>query len=438
MNNPGPRLRTRGLQLKGDAVQDSAQFTSSQRAALDAVIDWHQSSDRQVFRLFGYAGVGKTTIAREIPHLLAGACGHSLLVLYAAYTGKAAHVLRTKGCTGASTLHSLIYRPVPRDHVNIGRLREQLAGAQLVQDYARQLELQGQIAAAERDRDKPAFELNPDSDLAEADLLIVDEVSMVGPELAADLLSFGVKVLVLGDPAQLPPIGGAGALVNTAPDVLLTEVHRQAEGNPILALATRVRQGGRLTPADQFAWLDVEQMLHADQVIVGRNATRWSVIRAMRAARGRDLRLPEPGDRVMCLKNNRALEVFNGQQFWVLGVSEPDPRSCTITLTVLPDDAIHDDEPAAPREIEVIRSGFWDHEGQRVAQVAGWTGTAAAMTWAEAITCHKAQGSEWGHVAVVDESWVFRRDDPTIPARWLYTAITRAATTLTIGERVSG
>ena len=57
-----------------------------------------------MFRLFGYAGTGKTTLARYFAENVDGE------VQFAAFTGKAAQVLRTKGCDNASTIHSLIYR----------------------------------------------------------------------------------------------------------------------------------------------------------------------------------------------------------------------------------------------------------------------------------------------------------------------------------------
>ena len=53
---------------------------------------------------------------------------------------------------------------------------------------------------------------------------------MVDAELGRDLMSFGVPVLVLGDPAQLPPVQGGGFFTDVEPDAMLTEVHRQAAG----------------------------------------------------------------------------------------------------------------------------------------------------------------------------------------------------------------
>src|SRR5712671_5279726 len=84
-------------------------FTPHQDAALNAVADWLKAKPGkggtpQTFRLFGYAGTGKTTLARHVAQAVDGK------VLFAAFTGKAALVMRSKGCEGASTIHSLIYK----------------------------------------------------------------------------------------------------------------------------------------------------------------------------------------------------------------------------------------------------------------------------------------------------------------------------------------
>lgn len=150
---------------------------------MQAVQKWYRDRKApQVFRVFGYAGTGKTTIAKAINADIAGGGA-----LFGAFTGKAALVLRKKGCAGASTLHSLIYKAV----------EDPLTG-------------------------ETHFELNPESIINTSSLLIVDEVSMVGPELGRDLLSFGTKVLVLGDPGQLPPVSGEGFFTADQPDILLS------------------------------------------------------------------------------------------------------------------------------------------------------------------------------------------------------------------------
>ena len=86
-------------------------FSPEQDAALKAVADWMKAKPGRgraplIFRLFGYAGTGKTTLAK---HIAEGVDGK---VLFAAFTGKAALVMRSKGCQGATTIHSLIYRPL--------------------------------------------------------------------------------------------------------------------------------------------------------------------------------------------------------------------------------------------------------------------------------------------------------------------------------------
>ena len=181
-------------------------FTPHQDAALNAVADWlkakpGRNGTPQVFRLFGYAGTGKTTLAR---HIAEGVDGE---VKFAAFTGKAALVMRNKGCDGASTIHSLIYR------------------------------------ARESGVEQPSFELWDDAPASKAELIVIDECSMVDAEMARDLLSFDCPLLVLGDPAQLPPIAGAGFFTEGEPDAMLTEVHRQAQDDPIVRLSMAVREG---------------------------------------------------------------------------------------------------------------------------------------------------------------------------------------------------
>src|SRR5213595_930817 len=210
-------------------------FTPHQDLALKAVAGWLKAKPGKngtppVFRLFGYAGTGKTTLAR---HIAEGVDGD---VKFAAFTGKAALVMRNKGCDNASTIHSLIYR------------------------------------AKESGVEQPSFELWDDAPASKAKLIVIDECSMVDAELGRDLKSFAVPLLVLGDPAQLPPIQGGGYFTDASPDAMLTEVHRQAQDNPIVRLSMEIREGRRLVPGTYGetqvvprSALDPQRVLDADQ-----------------------------------------------------------------------------------------------------------------------------------------------------------------------------
>src|SRR3981081_2168313 len=242
------------------------QFTPHQDDALKAVADWLKAkpgtgNTPQVFRLFGYAGTGKTTLATHIADAVDGE------VKFAAFTGKAASVMRGKGCRGAPTIHSLIYR------------------------------------ARESGEEIPSFDLWDEAPASKAELIIIDECSMVDAELGRDLLSFGVPLLVLGDPAQLPPIQGGGFFTDAGPDAMLTEVHRQAADDPIIHLSMAVRAGRRVEPGPsgesqvvRKAALSPARVLAADQVLVGRNAPRRAYNARLRERRGFTDALPQADD----------------------------------------------------------------------------------------------------------------------------------------------
>lgn len=364
-------------------------FSPEQDTALKAVADWLKEKPGRgrvplIFRLFGYAGTGKTTLAKHIAEAVDGK------VLFAAFTGKAAMVMRGKGCQGATTIHSLIYRPIE-------------SGAKT-----------------------PSFELWDDAPASKAKLIVVDECSMVDADLGRDLKSFGVPLLVLGDPAQLPPIQGGGFFTDAAPDAMLTEVHRQAQNDPIVRLSMDIRAGNRLLPGvygeTQVVTrdgLDPQRVLDADQVLVGRNATRRAYNMRMRTRRGFEGELPIAGDKLVCLRNNRRKGLFNGG-LWLVK-ERPRPRRQILHLHLKPDDG------ASDRAVKVkVRSECF-------------SGAIEELPWEQrkkydefdfgyVLTVHKAQGSQWDDVVLFDESFAF----PDSRDRWLYTGVTRAAKRLTV------
>lgn len=346
---------------------------------------------QQVFRIWGWAGTGKTTLAR---HLAAGVRGP---VVYGSFTGKAALVMRNAGCWGASTLHSLLYQ-------------------------TRQNPNTGEWITHPRD----------DSPIKTADLVVVDEVSMVGPGLGDDLLDHGRPVLVLGDPGQLPPINGVSQLTGVSPDVQLTEIHRQALNSPVTQLAHRVRTGqpvypgtwgssaiiprGHLTEEE----LDVV-LVNADAVLVGTNATRITMNQRIRRARGLTTNpdwMPVPGDQLVCLKNSRRWNLINGATWTV--VQARRINNGLIELELNPGDGTDVTE-----RFRVPQEWFQGRENQLTPERRE---RYPEFTWGWALTVHKAQGSQWPRVVVFDESRVFRDKRN----QWLYTAVTRASESVTL------
>lgn len=242
---------------------------------------------------------------------------------------------------------------------------------------------------------------------------------MVDGRMGEDLESFGTKILVLGDPAQLPPVYGGGFFTdNTTPDVMLTDIHRQAEGNPIIAMATKVRQEQELaigsygeSLVSEKCHIDESHAKAADQILVGRNKTRHASNRRMRALMGRE-GLPMIDDKLVCLRNNHDIGLLNGAIWFVndVGMIEHDRIHMTLTPDVKGDEL----------NIEAHTHHFLGNE-----QHLPWweRKEAEEFDYGYALTVHKAQGSQWNDVLLFDESHCFRADR----WRWLYTGITRAA-----------
>ncbi|MEM8838355.1 MAG: ATP-dependent RecD-like DNA helicase, partial [Pseudomonadota bacterium] len=317
-------------------------------------------------------------------------------VAFAAFTGKAAHVLRQKGCEGASTLHSLIYRPA------------------------------GQAKDEEEEGERPLFAIRRDAPAADAALIIIDECSMVDEDLGRDLLSFGVPVLVLGDPAQLPPVKGGGFFTEHEPDVMLSEVHRQAADNPIIRLSMAVREGeaidygeyGESAVIPRRA-IEAEQILDCDQVLVGMNRTRRLYNNRIRELLGyRDWR-PAAGEKLVCLRNDKTKGLLNGGTWSV--VATRSPRKGMIRLDVEPDDDI-----LAKKVAVSVAPEFFQGTYESLAYPK--RRRSDEFDYGYALTVHKSQGSQWDDVILFDESGAFREHRD----RWLYTGITRAAERLTI------
>lgn len=422
-------------------------LSGSQRAAITTVKDWfeNRTKEQQVCRVFGYAGTGKSTIVKyaieELGLSTSGAESKIGDVLYAAFTGKAALVMTRKG-TPASTIHSLIYRVSEASPQEIEKLKAEVAEIQAKLPslgVAERLFEESRLRSLElrlKDVHKPRFVLNSESVLRDAKLLVLDEVSMVGAEMARDLLAFGKPTLVLGDPGQLPPVKGEGAFDTDKPDVLLTEVHRQAGDSAVIRLATWAREGKPIPYGehDEFVWkmrrsdVDASGLLRAGQVICGRNATRMQLNLAMKQAAG--FATPYPagaGEKLICLRNRNDIGLVNGM-FVTLDDIEEDGDEIAFKASITTEDGhkVGGETNGKRERFRIYRGHFDDHlspDPDRDRRDHHKKRTLIECVWGWAITCHKSQGSQFENVVVFDDGL---GRTPQDRARWLYTAITRA------------
>jgi len=265
---------------------------------------------------------------------------------------------------------------------------------------------------------------------------VLDEVSMVGKEMAHDLMAFGKPILVLGDPGQLPPVKDTGFFTETAPDVMLTEVHRQAGDSAILRLATLAREGLPIPPGahDDHVWkmsrheVGPAQMLQGGQVICGTNATRRWLNTAMKRAAGFGADYPTGhGEKIICLKNRHDLGLINGMFLTLTEVRQDPDDAFAFSAMVETEDGV-----SLGGRQSFWRGEYADHvaydpeRGRREWQIRRGL---IESSWGYAITCHKSQGSQWENVVVFDDGFGRSAADRN---RWLYTAITRAEKGLVI------
>jgi exodeoxyribonuclease-5 len=355
----------------------SVELTSEQREAMYHLLSLHG----QVRSLGGYAGTGKTTVVRHLCDLLPG---HAVC----AFTGKAADVLRRKG-VDASTIHSLIYWPEEVSwYDEDGNLRHDVE-----------------------------WTLKP-PDKVDGRGFIVDEASMVSAEVFCDLLSYGRPIILVGDHGQLPPVSRDAFNPMLDPDVTLETIHRNA--GEIARFADFVRRGNvpgawpsqkaatgkevQIVPLRELCELEGDP----DQTICAFNKTRVMLNREAREYYGYPPHRPVIGDRVMCLKNNRELGLFNGMQGTVTAIAGDEmiftARHVDYRVRV---DLGQFNNPRRPDQRHHCDSGE---------KVGGMP-----FDYAYVVTCHKAQGDEWDCVLVLEQhsrAWEH--------ARWAYTAATRA------------
>ena len=422
----------------------------------------------EVFILRGYAGTGKTSLVGALVKTMNQLQQKSVLL---APTGRAAKVFSAYAGHSAFTIHKKIYRQ---------------------QSFSNEIS---------------NFSIN--DNLATNTLFIVDEASMISNEglsgsvfgtgrLLDDLVQFvysgqGCRLLLMGDTAQLPPVGeelspalfadalkGYGLEVR---EVDLTQVVRQVQQSGILWNATQLRQ---LIAADECYSLPkikvtgfpdiqvvpgvelIEKLTDCydhdgmdETIVICRSNKRANLynngIRAQILWREDEL---NSGDMLMVAKNNyywtekykemdfiangeiaivrrvrRTREMY-GFRFAEVTLRFHDQNDFELDANLLLD-TLHSDSPALPkadndRLFYTVLEDYIDIPNKRdrmKKMKADPHYNALQVKYAYAVTCHKAQGGQWQNV-FLDQGYM--TDEYLTPDyfRWLYTAFTRATKTL--------
>lgn len=399
------------------------ELTADQIEASKLIEDWFFRSTRLTFVLAGYAGTGKTTLLKyavtEVLHL-----EPDVTAAFVTPTGKAATVLIKNGIP-ATTVHRLIYRSIIEET---------------------EITVNGQKVTVE----KLKFKRRESIDKS-IKLIVLDEASMVSDELLYDLIEFGVKILICGDNAQLPPVEGLNGFL-TAPDCTLRTIVRHERDNPVIMLSQAAREGKPL-PLGKFGKsalvLDRRKftgekrqncLIKADQIICGTNSTRAQINGEVRRLIGFE-GMPKSGEKLICIQNNWEKFIDGENKFNLINgiigtVVDPfyDLKEHIGFMQFLPDFT----NELCPEVIRFDTGNFEDGNFRykrgdyfpkfnKSGEIIG-AESLNRFEFGYCISCHKAQGSEFDNVVVYDESYCFKEDRN----RWLYTAITRAKKNLVI------
>lgn len=387
-------------------------LTKKQEEGLKIAIQRYLDHEKYTV-ISGYAGTGKSTLVKFITSSLPG-IDPDIDVVYATFTGKAAQVLMSKGNRNAMTLHRLLYESIPKPDGTFLR--------------------------------RPRLEID-------FPIVVVDEVSMAPKDMMELLFYHNCYVICLGDPFQLPPINknNDNHLLDN-PHIFLDEVMRQAQESEIIRLTMNIREGKELNNfdghdvkiLDQYQ-LNTGMLLWADQIICGTNKTRVDMNNNMRALLERGTQ-PEDGDKVICLRNYWDDWADNGDYLvnGTIGFLNNTYSSFNIIpplyggqkIDVIYSEFISDiganygDIQMDTKEILTGERSLDNKTIYRLMRSKRYSSLVPyEFTYGYAITCHKAQGSEWNKVLVIEEKFPFDKEEH---ARWLYTAATRAIDKLVI------
>ena len=363
----------------------------------------------------GYAGSGKSTLVKFIIAALDVTLDK---VCYVAFTGKAATVLKQKGCENAITAHKLLYKATPKPD--------------------------GKYIFVPRKSLEENYQV-----------IVVDEVSMLPKKMWDLLLSHRVYILALGDPGQLPPINpDDDNHVLDNPHVFLDEVMRQAQESEIIRLSMHIREGKPLSSFEacgaQVQIYSPEQVVGgmyswADQILCATNAQRIAINNYVRQQKGFDSR-PQIGDKIISLRNH--WETFSEGGSWALTngaigtitnlnlypMEAPYYISKEPIWYLMTDMELEDEDKFLniPIDYKCLKNGKSELTPQQIYKLNQNKSCPQApfeFAYAYGITVHKAQGSEWDKVLVFEERFPFESEEHK---RWLYTACTRAREKLVI------
>lgn len=390
------------------SLTEQFNLSPDQLAVFSACIDWLNNPTGEYLSIGGYAGTGKTTLIGVLRKYIAK-FDPKKRIAFASFTGRASQNLGNKlreqqaifkDTDTNGTIHKLIYNALT--------------------------DTEGRIVSWQRNK------------TLEYDLIIIDEASMIKEDIWEDLLRYHIPILAFGDHGQLPPIGDSFNLMEQ-PMLRLEKIHRQAEGNPIIHLATMARMGQEI-PFEKFGnsiykvqrqseeAADVMERFFTQRgddtlILCGSNKTRINLNKRVRATLGIESPQPVVGDKVVCLRNNyenKDGSIYNGMIGVITEIAPDGDHWYKATVEFADDDKTYQGRMSkhqfnSPKTLDTVEGVHFTKIGDR-------------FDFGYALTVHKAQGSQAKRALVFDESYLFREH----AHRWLYTAITRAEAELYI------